>query len=146
MACSKELERDVSTTVMAKALLGLKTFASILYRTWSVRFFYVRRKKGGCYVHAMCSMRLFWAKNGKTSAYFLHFDINLKKSRSVFDLVTVLISKHSFFQHRVWPVYQGKSYLHGIALPNSYIVSPLFYKKSKQLRVPTCLAFPWRCH
>ena len=40
----------------------------------------------------------------------------LKKSRSVFDLVTVLISKQSFFQHHVWPVYQSKSYLHGIAL------------------------------
>ena len=40
----------------------------------------------------------------KTSAYFLRFDIKLKKSRSGFDLVTVLISKQSFFQHRVWPV------------------------------------------
>ena len=32
------------------------------------------------------------------------FDIKLKKSRSGFDLVTVLISKQSFFQHHVWPV------------------------------------------
>ena len=85
-------------------------------------------------------MRLFWAKTGKTSAYFLRFDIKLKKSRSVFDLVTVLISKQSFFQHHVWPVYQGKSYLHGIALPDFYIVSPFFYKRSEQVRVPT---FVW---
>ena len=42
----------------------------------------------------------------------------LKKSRTGFELVTVLISEQSFFQHRVWPVYQGKSYLHGIALPD----------------------------
>ena len=40
----------------------------------------------------------------------------LKKSCSGFDLVTVLISKQSFFQHRVWHVKQGNSYLHGIAL------------------------------
>ena len=56
------------------------------------------------------------------------------------DLVTVLISKQSFFKHHVWPVYQGKSYLHGIALPDFYIVSPFFYKRSKQTRVPT---FVW---
>ena len=62
-------------------------------------------------------------KLAKTSAHFLRFDIKLKKSRSVFDLVTDLISKQSFFQHRVWPVWQGKSYLHGIALPDFYIVS-----------------------
>ena len=34
---------------------------------------------------------------GKTSANFLRFDIKLMKSRSEFDLVTVLISKKSFF-------------------------------------------------
>ena len=55
-------------------------------------------------------------------------------------MVTVLISKQSFFQHHVWPVKQGKSYLHGIALPDLYIVSSFFYKKSKQARVPT---FVW---
>ena len=90
----------------------------------------------------MCKMRLFRAITGKTSAYFLRFDIKLKKSHSVFDLVTVLISKQSFFQHHVWPVYQGKSYLHGIAVPDFYIASPFFYKISKQarLRVPT---FVW---
>ena len=71
---------------------------------------------------------------------YLGFDIKLKKSRSVFDLVTVLISKQSFFQHRVWPVYQGKSNLHGIALPDFCIVSPFVYKRSKQARVPT---FVW---
>ena len=64
----------------------------------------------------------------------------MKKSRSVFHLVTVLISKKSFFQHHGWPVYQGKSYLHGIALPDCFIVSPFFYKRSKQARVPT---FVW---
>ena len=37
-------------------------------------------------------------------AYFLRFDIKLKKFRSGFDLVTVLIAKQSFFQHHVWPV------------------------------------------
>ena len=68
------------------------------------------------------------------------FDIKLKKSRSVFDLVTVLISKQSFIQHRVWPVKQGKSFIHGIALPDFYIVGSFFYKKSKQARVP---AFVW---
>ena len=41
---------------------------------------------------------------GKTSVYFLCFDIKLKKSRSEFDLVTVLVSKPSFFQHQIWPV------------------------------------------
>ena len=66
-------------------------------------------------------MLLFWAKIGKTSAYFLRFDKKLKKSRSEFDLVTVLISKQSFFQHRIWPAQQGKSYLHGRALPDFYI-------------------------
>ena len=43
------------------------------------------------------------AKTGKTFAYFLRFDIKLKKSRG-FALVTVLIFKQSFFQHHVWPV------------------------------------------
>ena len=53
----------------------------------------------------MCKMIVFRAKTGKTSAYFPRFDIKLlKKSRSGFDLVTVLISKQSLFQHRVWPV------------------------------------------
>ena len=70
----------------------------------------------------------------------LRFDIKLKKSRSVFDLVMVPISKQSFFQHHVRSVYRGKSYLHGIALPDFYIVSPFFYKRSKQARVPT---FVW---
>ena len=137
---SKEQERDVTATAMAKALLRLKTLAPFLHRTWSVRFFYVWRKNKGCYVHVMCKMRLFWAKTGKTSAYFLRFAIKLKKSRSVFDLVTVLISKQSFFQHHVWPVYQGNPYLHEIALPDFYIVSSFFYKRSKQARVPT---FVW---
>ena len=71
---------------------------------------------------------------------FFVFDIKLKKSRTGFELVTVLTSEQSFSQHRVWPVKQGKSYLHGIALPDFYIVCSLFYKKSKQARVPT---FVW---
>ena len=33
MVYSKELERDVTTTAMAKALLRLKTLASFLHRT-----------------------------------------------------------------------------------------------------------------
>ena len=96
MVYSKELERDVTTTAMAKAILRLKTHL-FFHRTWSVWFFYVRRTNKGCHVHAMCKMLLFWAKTSKTSAYFLCFDIKLKKSRSGFDLVTVLISKQSFF-------------------------------------------------
>ena len=50
------------------------------------------------------------------------------------------ISKQSFFQHRIWPAWQGKSYLHGIALPDFYIVSSFWYIKLKQARVPT---FVW---
>ena len=84
----------------------------------------------------MCKMRLFGAKTGKTSAYFLRFDIKLKKSRSVFDLVTVLISKQSFFQHHVWPVYQGKSYLHGIALPDFYIAHSFTKNQNKREYLP----------
>ena len=73
-------------------------------RTWSVRFFYIPRTNKASQVCAMCKMLLFWAKTGKASVYFLRFDINLKKPRSEFDLVTVLVSKQSFFQHRIWPV------------------------------------------
>ena len=39
MIYSKELECDVTTTAMAKAILRLKTLASFLHRTRSVRFF-----------------------------------------------------------------------------------------------------------
>ena len=35
----------------------------------------------------------------------------------------------------------GKSYLHGIALPDFYIVISFFHKKSKQARVPTFVWF-----
>ena len=104
MVSSKELERDVTTNAMAKEPPRLKTLASFLHSTWSVRFFYVRRTNKGCYVHAMCKMLVLWAKTVKTSANFLRFDIKLKKSRTGFELVTVLISEQSFFQHRVWPV------------------------------------------
>ena len=67
--------------------------------------------------------------------------IKLKKSRSGFELVTVLISKQNFFStSRLAFLAAGKSHLHGIALPDFYIVSSFFYKKSKQARVPT---FVW---
>ena len=59
------------------------------------------------------------------------------KSRFGFDLVTFLISKQSFLQHRIWSVQQGKSYLHGLALPDFYIVSSFFFRKSKQAKVST---------
>ena len=36
--------------------------------------FYVGSTNKGCYVNAMCEMLLFFAKIGKTSAYFLRFD------------------------------------------------------------------------
>ena len=58
MVYSKELECDVTTTAMAKAILHL----------------------------------------------FLPFDIKLNKSHSGFDMIKVLLSKQSFFQHLVWPV------------------------------------------
>ena len=32
---------------------------------------------------------------------------------------------------------ESTAYLHGIALPDFYIVSSFYYKKSKQARVPT---------
>ena len=53
MVYSKELERDVTTIAMAKALLRLKFLASFLHSTRSVRFFYVRRTHKGFYVHVM---------------------------------------------------------------------------------------------
>ena len=51
----------------------------------------------GCHIRAMCKLLLFCAKTGKTFDYFLRFDLKQKKSRSGFDLVTVFISKQSFF-------------------------------------------------
>ena len=104
MVSSKELERDVTTNAIAKEPPRLKTLAPFLHSTWSVRFFYVWRTNKGCYVHTMCKMLVLWAKTGKTSANFLRFDIKLKKSRTGFELATVLISEQSFFQHHVWPV------------------------------------------
>ena len=56
MVSSKELERDVTTNAMAKEPPGLKTLASFLHSTCSVRFFYVRRTNKGCFIHAMCKM------------------------------------------------------------------------------------------
>ena len=56
---SKELERDVTTAAMAKAILHLKTLAFI--PSWNMigSVFYVRRTNKGCHVHAMCKMLLF---------------------------------------------------------------------------------------
>ena len=54
----------------------------------------------------------------------------------MFDLVTVLISKQSFFQHHVWPVYQGKSYLHEIALPDFYIAHSFTKNQNKREYLP----------
>ena len=49
MVSSQELERDVTTNAMAKEPTSLKTLASFLLSTWSVRFFGVRRTNKGCY-------------------------------------------------------------------------------------------------
>ena len=73
----------------------------------------------------------------KKCAYFLCVDIEMEKSCSGFDLVMVLISKQSFSQHCVWPVWKGKSILNGIALPNLYMVCSFFSKKLKEARVIT---------
>ena len=59
MVYSKELERDVTTSAMAKAILHLKLWYSFLHRTWSESIFYTRRTNKGCHVHAMCKMLLF---------------------------------------------------------------------------------------
>ena len=45
-----------------------------------------------------------------------------------------------FTRHRFIPYTTAASFLHGIALPDLYIVSSIFYKKLKQARVPT---FVW---
>ena len=135
MVYSKELERDLQLPRWHRRYCAWNIWHHSFIEHDRVDFLRPKKNKG-CYVHAMYKMRLFWAKTGKTSAYFLRFDIKVKNSCSVFDLVTVLISKQSFFQHHNWPVYQGKSYLHWIALPDFYIVSPFFYKRSKQARVP----------
>ena len=75
--------------------------------------------------------------------HILLFDIKLKKSRSGFDLVTVLISKQRFFQHRVWPFLQGKSYIHGIALLDFFHSNLILSQKIKTSESTyLCLAFP----
>ena len=95
MVYSKELERDVTTTAWRRRYCAWKLWYLFFHRTCSVDFFYIRRTIKGCHVHDMCKLLLFWAKTGKTSANFLRLDIKPKKSRSLFDLVTVLISKQS---------------------------------------------------
>ena len=58
------------------------------------------------------------------------------KSRSGCDLGTVLISKLSFF-NIAFGLFSKVNHLHGISLPDYYIVSSFFYKTSKRARVPT---------
>ena len=55
------------------------------------------------------------------------------------DLVTFCVRfgygphlKAKLFQHHVWPVYQGKSYLHGIALPDFYIAHSFTKDQNKR--------------
>ena len=57
MVYSKELERDVTTTAMTKAILRLKTLAFIPSQNM-IDSFFIRPSKG-CQVHAMCKMLLF---------------------------------------------------------------------------------------
>ena len=57
----------------------------------------------------------------------------LKKGCSWFQLVTVVMSKLSFFQH----CFLCLSYQHGKALPKFYIVCSVACIKTKHARVPT---------
>ena len=75
------------------------------------------------------------SKTGNTSAYFLRFDIKTEEIPFWVRIGYGPRLKAKQFQHCVWPVA-----LHGIALPDFYIVCSFFYKKSKQARVPT---FGW---
>ena len=56
MLYSKELERDVTTIAMAKAILRLKTLAFIPSWNMTGSIFYVRRTNKGCHVHDICKM------------------------------------------------------------------------------------------
>ena len=78
-------------------------FASFIHRTWMRWNFYIGRMN----IWLLCKRLSFWTKAGKTSANFLHVDVKLKKSHSGFDLVTVVISKQSFFQHCVGHFWKG---------------------------------------
>ena len=84
MVYSKALERDVTTIAMAKAILRLY---SVIAHDRVDFFTSEGRIRAVMYMYMLCVK----AKTGKTSAYFLCFDIKLKKSRSGFNLVTVLI-------------------------------------------------------
>ena len=98
MVYSKELECDVQLVRWRRRYCALKLWHLFLHRTDRFDLFtYEGRIKAVMYMPCVNAL-------GKTSAYFLCFDIKLMKSRSGFDLVTVLISKQSFFQHRAWPV------------------------------------------
>ena len=59
MVYSKELECDVTTTAIAKAILRLKTLPFISSKNMIGSIFYVRRTNKVCHVHAMCKMLLF---------------------------------------------------------------------------------------
>ena len=59
MVFSKELERDVTTIAMAKAMLRLKTLAFIPSQNMIGSIFYIRRTHKGCHAQAMRKMLLF---------------------------------------------------------------------------------------
>ena len=59
MVYSKELERDITTIAMAKAMLRLKTLAFIWSQNMIVSIVYVRMTNKGCHAQAMCKMLLF---------------------------------------------------------------------------------------
>ena len=61
MVYSKELECDVTTTAMAKAIRRLKTLAFIPSSNMISSIFNVQRTNNGCYLHAMCKILLFCA-------------------------------------------------------------------------------------
>ena len=101
MVYSKELERDLTTTAMAKAILHLKTLHHSFIE--HDRFDFLTSEAGIRAVMYMPCVKCSCSEL-KTSAYFLRFDIKLKKFRSWFDLVTILFSKQILFQHSIWPV------------------------------------------
>ena len=59
MVYTKELERDVTTIAMAKAMLRLKTLAFIPPQNMIGSIFYVQRTHKGCHAQVMCKMLLF---------------------------------------------------------------------------------------
>ena len=59
MVYLKELERDVTTIAMAKAMLRLKSLAFIPSQNMIGSIFYVRRTHKDCHAQAMCKILLF---------------------------------------------------------------------------------------